>query len=94
MLDKQDIWWWWGGSVFVPLWPSLFITVIKYDCLITVLNDIAYNLKKLFSLCLQPDLNKAERFDYVSNRFLQLSYIHLLCLLLKTCDVVSGDGIP
>lgn len=56
-----------GGAVFVPLWPSLFITVIKYKCLITALNDAAYNLKKQFSLCLQPDLNKAERFDYVSN---------------------------
>lgn len=56
-----------GGSVFVPLRPSLFIKVSKYECLITVLNDATYNLKKLFSLCLQPDLNKAERFDYVSN---------------------------
>lgn len=56
-----------GGSVLVPLRPSLFIKVSKYECLITVLNDATYNLKKLFSLCLQPDLNKAERFDYVSN---------------------------
>lgn len=46
MLDKQDIWWWGDGGV-VPLWPSLFITVIKYECVITVLNDVAYNLKKL-----------------------------------------------